>query len=112
MEETAVSQSLVIGGQKIGSLSVDGDGEDGGETAALLEQVAAQLSRHIETLRLEDQTETALANAQRRSQEMARLNRIVARVSKTLDLKEFQSGIYFIKLKGNTDSSILKLIKK
>jgi GAF domain-containing protein len=88
LEETAVSESLIIGGQKIGSLSVDAEGGVDRETAVLLEQVAAQLSRHIETLRLENRTEAALANAQRRSQEMARLNRIVARVSKTLDLKE------------------------
>ena len=87
LQETAVSQSLTIGGQKIGSLSVDIE-EGDGETAVLLEQVAAQLSNHIETLRLENQTEDALANAQRRSQEMAQLNRIVARISKTLDLKE------------------------
>lgn len=88
LAETAVSQALIIGGQKIGSLSVDKKGGVDGETAVLLEQVAAQLSRHIETLRLEGQTETALANAQRRSQEMVRLNRIVSRISKTLDLKE------------------------
>lgn len=88
LEETAVSQSLIIGGQKIGSLSIETESEVDGETAVLLEQVATQLSRHIETLRLEDQTETALAKAQHRSQEMVRLNRIVSRISQTLDMKE------------------------
>jgi len=88
LEDTTVSQLLIIGGQKIGSLSVDVERGEDKETAVLLEQVAAQLSSHIETLRLEGQTEDALANAQRRGQEMARLNQIVARISKTLDLKE------------------------
>ncbi len=86
--KTAVSQSLVIGGQKIGSLSVGAENGIDGGTAVLLEQVAAQLSSHIEALRLENQTENALSMAQRRGHEMEQLNEIVAKISKTLDLQE------------------------
>ncbi len=81
------SVPLVVGGQEIGSLLVADTEEEKG-TAVLLEQVAVQLSNHIETLRLENQTEAALADAQRRSREMAQLNAIVTKVSQTLDLKE------------------------
>ncbi len=88
-DNTAVSKALVVGGQEIGSLAVEDIDKDAGTgTAVLLAQVATQLSSHIETLRLENQTEDALANAQRRSREMTQLNAIVARVSKTLDLTE------------------------
>ncbi len=85
---TSVSRSLIVGGQEIGSLAVGDINDAGGKTAVLLEQTAIQLSSHIETLRLENQTEDALANAQRRSREMAQLNTIVSRVSQTLDLTE------------------------
>jgi len=83
----AVGRPLQVRGETIGELLVDGGAGDE-EASALVAAVAENLSAHLETLRLSEQREVALADAQRRTEELARLNRLVNEISATLDLRE------------------------
>lgn len=81
-------QPLLVRGEPVGELLVKGDGEPVDEEASeLVSAIAARLSTHLEQLRLSQQTEQALADVQRRSQEMANLNRVVSNIGATLDLR-------------------------
>lgn len=82
----AVRRPLQVRGETIGELLVAGDDND--ETSELLAAVAENLSTHLDTLRLSEQREMALADAQQRTEELARLNRLVTEISSTLDLRE------------------------
>lgn len=84
----SLAQPLLVRGEPVGELLVDGKGGPADEEAReLVSAVAARLSTHLEQLRLSQQTERALADVQRRSQEMANLNRVVTNISATLDLR-------------------------
>lgn len=78
---------LAVRGEPIGELHLTE--ESGGEEASrLAAAIADRLSVHIENLRLGQQTERALAEAERSSAEQALLNRVVADISATLDLRQ------------------------
>ena len=83
-----LARPLLVGGEPVGELRVETKGKVAEEEAAeLASAVGARLSAHLEHLRLSKQTETALADVQRRSEELEDLNRIVTRIAGTLDLR-------------------------
>lgn len=83
-----LAQPLLVRGEPIGELLVDGMGDLADDEAReLVSAVATRLGTHLEQLRLSQQTEQALADVQRRSQEMANLNRVVTSIGATLDLR-------------------------
>lgn len=83
-----IARPLLVRGERVGELMVDVDGlSPANEAAELVSAVAARLSAHVENLRLSRQTEIALADVQRRSDELAHLNRVVTRIAATLDLR-------------------------
>lgn len=85
-----VAFPLQIRGQTVGEFAVAatpaGAASDE-EATELVAAVAGRLSAHLENLRLSRQTQWALADVQRRSQELEELNRIVTRIGSTLDLR-------------------------
>lgn len=81
----AIRHPLQVQGQTIGELEIIGGDET---TANLTAAVTQQLSSHLENLRLSAQTEKALAQAQRRSEELISINHIVSLVSTALSLEE------------------------
>lgn len=82
-------QPLLIRGEPIGELLVKGDdGTLDDDAVSLISEVADRLSSHLENLRLTQQTEQALAEARRRSEELELLNQIVTQISRTLELRE------------------------
>jgi GAF domain-containing protein len=83
-----LTQPLLIRGEAIGSLEVGlGQAQDE-ETTALIAAVAGQLSNHLESLRLAQTSETALSQAQQRSEELAQINQVVTTVGASLNLEE------------------------
>ena len=76
---------LVVRGEAVGNLLVDGNRVDN-QDRELVTAVANRLSTHIENLRLARQNELALAETQRRSEELALLNRVVTAVTTEKDL--------------------------
>ncbi|MCA9960155.1 MAG: GAF domain-containing protein [Anaerolineales bacterium] len=82
--EHILQQPLTVQGETIGHLEVAGSGDE--ETEALIQAVSTQLSNHLESLRLTDQTERALAASQRRSAELSVINEIARQVSAQLEI--------------------------
>ncbi|HLF02880.1 MAG TPA: GAF domain-containing protein [Anaerolineales bacterium] len=75
VDENARSRPIIVQGAVIGDIIVDGTTEQDDEaSAAILESVAAQLSAHLENLRLTHQTRIALADTQILYETSARLN--------------------------------------
>ncbi|HSO27380.1 MAG TPA: GAF domain-containing protein, partial [Anaerolineales bacterium] len=88
-EAAVITQPMRIHNEVIGELSIAAvSGMDETEAAELTAVVANQLSRHLENLRLAEATEQALGEAQRRSRELAVLNRVVTRISAVNGLRE------------------------
>ncbi|MCP4363391.1 MAG: GAF domain-containing protein [Chloroflexi bacterium] len=85
---------LAIQGEPIGRLEIAGVEMKREQNSAFLTAVAARLSAHIENLRLNQQTETALAEAQRRSEELDTLNTMGAAFTTAHDLEEILNSIY------------------
>ncbi len=83
-----LAQAITVHGETIGELAVEPDEADEQEMAELITAVAEQLSARIENLRLTDQTQTALAEAERQSEELALINRVVTNVAASLNLQE------------------------
>ncbi|MCP4417557.1 MAG: GAF domain-containing protein [Chloroflexi bacterium] len=86
-----LAQSITVHGEAIGQLTVVPDTADASndlEMAEIITAVTEQLSTRIENLRLTDQTQMALAEAKRQSQEMALINRVVTKVAASLDLQK------------------------
>ncbi|MCB8917187.1 MAG: GAF domain-containing protein [Ardenticatenaceae bacterium] len=83
----ALEQPLQVHGQTIGNLALYGSSLTP-EAANLLQLVGARLGDHLENLRLTQQTESALQEAERRSAELSQLNQLVATVSSSLDIQE------------------------
>jgi GAF domain-containing protein len=80
---------LSLHGETIGELIVT-KSEQMDEIFAdeLVTAVADQLVAHMEKLRLSEQTEKALAESQRRSQELAIMNRVVSKISQVTGIQE------------------------
>jgi GAF domain-containing protein len=85
---SVMTQPLSVRGETIGLLEVDLPDEQDEEATSLLTAVAGQLSSHLENLRLSQTSETALSQAQQRSQELAQINQLVSTVAGSLDLQQ------------------------
>ena len=83
-----ITQPLLVRGEPIGLLEIDLPDEQDAQTGGLITAVANQLSNHLENLRLAQTSETALNQAQRRSQELGQINQLVTAVSGSLDLEQ------------------------
>jgi GAF domain-containing protein len=77
---------LMVRGETVGNLLVDNSRLVDNQDRELVTAVAGRLSSHIENLRLARQNEIALAETQRRSDELALLNRVVTAVTTEKDL--------------------------
>lgn len=84
---------LQVRGEEIGELAVRATKTIDNESANLVRTVAERLGAHIENLRLTEQTEYALAQAQRQSNELAAINHVVSKTSQTQNIQE---GIQFL----------------
>ncbi len=88
LEDAGFVQPLLIGGEKIGQI-VAGEGEmEADDVEAVLTAVSQGLGAHLENLRLNEQTEQALADSQRRSEELVLINEVVSAVSASFDIQE------------------------
>ena len=92
-EEMAMRHSLIISGETIGYLELDEADADQDDVQQVLAAVSKQLSAHIENLRLSEETARALAETQKRSEELAIVNRVVSTVSSSLDLTQNMNDI-------------------
>lgn len=101
--ERSVSKPVLIRGERIGQMAAAEIGMDEAEVAAILEAVSQGLSAHLENLRLNEQTERALADTRRRTEELALINRVVSAVSATFDIRESMQ-IIVDALVGNTSA--------
>ena len=81
-------QAITIHGETIGELTVEPDEADEQEMTELITAVAEQLGARIENLRLADQTQMALSEAERQGEELALINRVVTKVAGSLKLQE------------------------
>ncbi|MDX1663065.1 MAG: GAF domain-containing protein, partial [Candidatus Promineifilaceae bacterium] len=89
VDGAASRRPLVVQGEPVGELVVAKSGKRlSEEERQLVQSVAQSLSAHIENLRLAEQREIALGDVQRRSEELAVLNRVVTEVTATLDLQK------------------------
>ena len=92
-EKPALVKELQIHGESIGQLEVLDVDADSVEAEALIASVASGLSAHLENLRLTEQTENALADSQKRSEELDLINRIVSLATESLDMEYTLQGI-------------------
>jgi GAF domain-containing protein len=72
--ETTLAQSLQVQGESIGELLLGSIKQNKDEAAEIVAAVAERLSAHLENLRLAQQTQNALNETQRRTEELAVLN--------------------------------------
>ncbi len=80
-----LQQPLMVRDEVIGQLDLEIDQPDE-KTRELVTAVAAQLTAHIENLRLTEQTNVSLWEARKSSNELALINRVVSSVAGSLDL--------------------------
>ncbi len=99
----ALVAPLQVRDQAIGVLAASGlRAEDGPFARELLTGIASRLASHLENLRLSHATEHALAESQRRNQELALVNQVVAAATSSLDLQKNLSTIV-VELVGALD---------
>jgi PAS domain S-box-containing protein len=84
----SVIKPVMLRGERIGQMAAAEVEMDEEEVAAILEAVSQGLSAHLENLRLNEQTERALADTRRRTEELALINRVVSAISATFDIQE------------------------
>jgi GAF domain-containing protein/HAMP domain-containing protein len=88
-EVTAViAQPLLVQDNQIGEILVAGVDEATAVPDTFLASIAERLSNHIETLRLSQQTQNALRETERRTEELTVVNRVVALANASLDIGE------------------------
>ena len=80
-------QPIAVRGATIGHLELGHPAADSTQARELVSAVAGQLGAHLDNLRLTQQAEAALGEAQRREKELALLNRVVTTVAASPDLK-------------------------
>ncbi len=83
----AMRQPIDVRGTTIGHLELGPSAAEPEQARELAAAVAGQLGAHLENLRLTQQAEVALAEAQRRENELAMLNRIVTSIAASSDLR-------------------------
>jgi PAS domain S-box-containing protein len=88
MSGKAVTKPVLIRGERIGKMVAAEMEMVEEEVEAILEAVSQGLSAHLENLRLNEQTERALADSRQRTEELALINQVVSAVSATLDIQE------------------------
>ena len=81
-----ISHTLQIQGASIGQLQLDAPNQYSDDATDIVTAVAERLSAHLENLRLAESSETARANAERRSGELALINRMMSSVTASFDL--------------------------
>ncbi len=86
-DDVVLSKDIEIHGETIGQLEICEGDADSIEAEALLSSVTVALSAHIENLRLTEQTETALADAQQRGERLDLINRVVTIATESLDIE-------------------------
>ena len=86
--DAMLMHSLQVRGEEIGALALGEPQHLSNEAREIVAAVAARLSDHLENLRLTQQTESALQEAERRSAELSQLNQLVATISSSLDIQE------------------------
>ncbi len=91
--ETAVIQPIAVQGVEVGKLAVEKPAVDKELAEKMVTAVARQLSSHIENLRLSAQNQAALAESERQAAELQLINRVVTKVSTTMDLQEALSSV-------------------
>jgi len=84
----SVIKPVMLRGERIGQMAAAEVEMDEEEVGAILEAVSQGLSAHLENLRLNEQTERALADTRRRTEELALINRVVSAISATFDIQE------------------------
>ncbi len=90
----AYKQPLVVQGEKIGSLVLAEPQDFSQEAAEMIAAVAERLSSHIETLRLTEQTELALAQAEEQARRLAALNEMATALNEAQETAEiFQIAV-------------------
>ncbi len=91
MSQSWMGVPMVVGNEPIGALSIQSLDPKVSFTQRqqdLLTSIARQAAIALENARLFRQTQEALGQAQQRSEELALVNRIVARVAESFDLQE------------------------
>ena len=88
MADKSVIKPVMIRGERIGQIAAAEAEMDEEEVGAILEAVSQGLSAHLENLRLNEQTERALADTRRRTEELALINRVVSAISTTFNIQE------------------------
>ncbi len=83
----ALVKEIKVHGESIGQLEILDVDSDSVEAEALIASVASALSAQLENLRLTEQTENALANSQKRGEELDLINRIVSLATESLDME-------------------------
>lgn len=91
-DEELVHGSLVVRGQPIASLELAG--APTADAQQLVTAVTAQLSTHLENLRLTAASERALAESQRRGEELAVINQVAQVVSQQRDVDQLLASVY------------------
>ncbi len=87
-ESNLLSQDLTVRGEMIGKLQVAQGPNDDGDAAELVAAVAEQLSTHLESLRLADQTERVLADTETQASRLATLNELSQALTSAATLDE------------------------
>ena len=84
-----IQQPLSLHGEEVGEIIITkADDTDDAFTDELVTAVADQLVSHMESLRLSEQTERALAESQRRGRELTIINHVVGRISNAAGLQD------------------------
>jgi GAF domain-containing protein len=90
----ALTRDIAIRGETIARLEVDNPEPLDPEAQSLLDVVAERLGGHIESLRLTEQTQQALAETARRAEEQAAINNLAQAVSQHLDQDQLLETVY------------------
>jgi GAF domain-containing protein len=93
-EEVDLVRSLIVRGESIGQLEVEGIQVSDEEAAELVEAVSERLSAHIENLRLSSQTEVALLETERKAKELGVINDLARTVSQQLNLDQILETVH------------------
>lgn len=87
-EQTILSRPLTLQNEPIGGLTLRNPQEMQEEAPSLLEAVAAQLAIHLETLRLTEENQRALAKTEYQAQRLSLLNELGAALSEAKSIEE------------------------